>query len=126
MLADKRSQPRETEHLAFGVVSLYQPVAVEHPAVRRDPVIWGEEDYVLIPVKNAEDEHLALETCDPLRRKIDHGNDLPTHELLRIIVCRELGARFPNPDLRSEGHHELDRRLAGLREMLGLEDRADS
>src|SRR5918994_706870 len=29
MLADKRSQPRETEHLAFGVVSLYQPVAVE-------------------------------------------------------------------------------------------------
>src|SRR5919112_1706609 len=120
MLADKRSQPRETEHLAFGVVSLYQPVAVEQCCLA------SLEDDLHLLVADAGHEHLALETCDPLRRKIDHGNDLPTHEILRIIVCRELGARFPNPDLRSEGHHELDRRLAGLREMLGLEDRADS
>src|SRR3712207_2994605 len=29
MLGDKRPQPWEAEHLTFGVVSLYQPVAVE-------------------------------------------------------------------------------------------------
>src|SRR5215207_239523 len=99
---------------------------LEHPAPRRDPVIWGEEHHVPIPVRYAEDEHFALEARDPLRRKIDYGNDLPTNQSLRLIVRRELGAGLLDPDLRSEGHHELDRRLACLREMLGLDDRADS
>src|SRR5215210_1687932 len=88
----------------------------KHPAARRNPVIWGEKHDLPDPVRYTEDQDLALEARDPLRRKIDHSDDLPAHESLRIIVRRELGAGPPVPDLRSEVHHELDRGFACLRE----------
>ena len=88
-------------------------------------MIWGEEYHALIAVRYAEDEHLTLEARDPLRRKVDHGDDLPSYESFRLIVRRELGAGLPGPDLRSEVHDEFYRRLPGFGERLGLDDRAD-
>ena len=40
MLGDKDAQPGEAEHLPFGIVSLYQPVAVEEgclPSFQDEP-----------------------------------------------------------------------------------------
>src|SRR5215211_9346996 len=96
----------------------------KHPAARRDPVIRGEKHDLATPVRYSKNQNLALEARDPLRRKVHHGDHLPAHESPGLIVCRELGAGILGPDLRSEVHHELDRRLACLRERLGLDDRA--
>src|SRR5215208_2180333 len=98
---------------------------LEHPATRRDLVIRGEKHDLAASVRYSKYQNLAFEARDPLRRKIDHGDDLPAHESTRLIARRELGAGSPGPDLRTEVHHELDRRLACLRKRLGLDDRAD-
>ena len=42
---------------------------------------------------SAKDEHLAVETRDASRAEIHRGDDLPTDELLRRVVHRELRAR---------------------------------
>src|SRR5215213_1850203 len=97
----------------------------KHPAARRDPVIRGEKHDLATPVRYSKNQNLALEARDPLRRKIDHGDDLPAHEASRLIMRRELGAGPPVPDLRPEVYREFYRRLACLRERLGLDDRAD-
>src|SRR5215210_2172375 len=64
----------------------------EHP-----PALWhldvgGEEDHLAVLVGNAQDEDLALEASDPLRRKVDDGDHLLAHQRLRVVVGRELGA----------------------------------
>src|SRR5215204_5930137 len=98
---------------------------LEHLAARRNLVVRGEEHDLAALVRHSQDEHLALEASDPLGRKIDHGDELPAHEPLRLIERRDLGAGLPGPDFRSEVQSKSYRGLACLREGFGLDDRAD-
>src|ERR687885_1688117 len=81
----------------------------EQLSTQRNVPVRGEEDYLPFAVGNAEYEHLALETSDPLRREVDDGDDLVAHQPFRLVVRSELGARPPRPDLRPEVHGQFDR-----------------
>jgi hypothetical protein len=74
MLSNKRLQPREAEHLALGVVSLYQPVAVEESTLANI-----EQDLLLLvthPRHETEGQPLALSSSailPPEMRRIEVG-----------------------------------------------------
>src|SRR5215210_2781532 len=91
----------------------------EHPAAQRDVQVGGEEHHLARLVRHSEDEHLALETCDPVGWEVHHRDHLPSDEALRVVVGGELGAGPLLADLWPEVHYELYRGLAGLRERLG-------
>jgi hypothetical protein len=84
-------------------------------------VIRGEEHYFPALVRHAEDEHLALETRDTLRRKVDDGDDLAAHKPFRSVVRGELGARPPGPDFGPEVDGQFDRGFPGFGKGLCLD-----
>jgi hypothetical protein len=97
----------------------------EHSSTHGNVPVGGEEDYVPGAIGNAEYQHLALETGDPLRREVDDGDDLATDQRLRLVVCGELGARASGSDGSTEIDHQLNRGLAGLRKRFGLHNPSD-
>src|SRR6185437_16466978 len=66
------------------------------------------------------------ELADLTRREIDDGRDLPADERARLIVLRDLRARFPGADALPEIDDQLQRGLARLRKRLDRDDGADA
>jgi hypothetical protein len=58
VLGDEPLQPGEAEHLALGVVGLYQPVAVEQDAVAEDEDAARGEEVVELAVLEKDCERL--------------------------------------------------------------------
>ena len=73
----------------------------------------------------AEHEDLGADRADLARREVHDGDDLSPEQLV-VRVVRDLRARALDADLGAEVDAEPPRRLAGLGELLDLDDPADA
>ncbi|EJL94290.1 hypothetical protein PMI16_00332 [Herbaspirillum sp. CF444] len=91
----------------------------------RHRLIGREQHHFSLCIGESQRQHFRHELADLPRRKVDHGRHLPAHQLIRLIVRRDLRAALLDADGRTEVDFQLAGRFAGFREGFGGDDRAD-